>query len=211
MRGGPTHYDPLIEGAPPPFEAPEPQPEPTGPIQAVMVQVAGLYLRLDDVVAELRRIAFDLGHRSELSAREAVEAAAAAFEEIGVPETQEEAPTGVRDAQDAPHEYTRPVVTIPLEQPDTDTAVYRVEVFPDADGKWYARSVDSLGNILDTRNGSFDHEYVLKAARDRWPDVEIHELQDAQMDSIWEEEHHAFSFNGRRRPSPRRLFAGVGI
>src|SRR5262249_25288783 len=84
--------------------------------------------------------------------------------------------------------------------------VARVEVFPDAEGKWYARSVDDMGTILKTTNGSFDKTYVISDAGQRWPRKEIHELADAQMDSIWNEQHHAFGWNSRRRPSPRRLW-----
>lgn len=93
-----------------------------------------------------------------------------------------------------------------VEPSDPHPEVARVEIFPDPDGKWFARPVSADGSILIVTAGSFDKEFVVADVGTQWPGKEIHELQDAMGDSIWDEQDHLFGFNGRRRPSPRRLW-----
>ena len=77
----------------------------------------------------------------------------------------------------------------------------RVEVFPDADGKWHARSIAENGQILKVTNGSFDEHYVIKDASDRWPGLQIYRIQHEEQDTMWQQA-------GRFGPS-HRLWTGT--
>lgn len=92
--------------------------------------------------------------------------------------------------------------------PDVD----RIEIFPDPPddprAKWYARSIDTSGFILKTTNGSFDFEWVMKNAEERWPGIPLHLLKSAGEDSKWIEDSTRGVFPSKGPPI-RRLWAGV--
>lgn len=93
--------------------------------------------------------------------------------------------------------------------------IYRVELYPDPPDdprpKWYARTVDTEGNILHTTNGSFDYEYVYKNASERWPGKTLYQLNRWSDDSVFvenqEKNAHLTSAPIRERVSPKRMFA----
>ena len=93
--------------------------------------------------------------------------------------------------------------------------VYRVELYPhppeDPKPKWYARSVDSEGNILWTSNGAFDYEYVHRTATERWPNKPIFQGHGWSYDSVFLENQERKAFPTaapmRERVSPKRMFA----
>ena len=117
--------------------------------------------------------------------------------EFEVPETVVEAVVGPPHGQEAD---------------DVTPDVARIEVFPDPPDdprpKWYARSIDTSGFIMKTTNGSFDFEWVVKNAEERWPDIPIHLLQNAGEDSKWVEDSTRGVFPSKGPPI-RRLYAGV--
>lgn len=94
---------------------------------------------------------------------------------------------------------------LPLEEPPD--VIERVEIFPDLDGKWHARPVTNDGSILLVTEGDFNRDFVEQDATTRWPGKELFEVPDALSDSIWDEQATTFGFNGRRRPSPKRLWS----
>jgi hypothetical protein len=94
-----------------------------------------------------------------------------------------------------------------------DPAVDRVEVYPDDPEnprpRWIARACSSEGDILHVTNGSFDQEYVIRDAEQRWG-TPIHLVADAMVDTVWEENDPGgirSPHTKRRRPSPKRLWA----
>ncbi len=109
----------------------------------------------------------------------------------------------------------REVVEVASEEAASDAEVYRVELYPDPPDdpkpKWYARSVDSEGNILYTSSGSFDYDYVHKEASELWPDKQIYQLQRWADDSVFVENQERKAYPTaapmRERVSPKRMFA----
>lgn len=182
-------YDPIVQVAEPePVEEAE-----LPPVSGIYVDVPGVYILAADVAAALLRMAAEV----DGEARSALVGAAESFSEAAVDLPVAEA---VPEQEEPLSVSTEPVV-------DDDPEVARVEIFPDQEGKWYARPVRSDGSIVAVTDGSIDRDYVERDATVRWPGKEIFELGDAMGDSIWDEQHHAFGFNGRRRPSPRRLWS----
>ena len=96
---------------------------------------------------------------------------------------------------------------------DVTEGVARVEIYPDPPDdprpKWYARTIDTGGYILKVTNGSFDQEWVIQNAQERFPDVEIFLLRNAGEDSKWTEDSTRGVFPSKG-PPVRRLFAGAG-
>lgn len=103
--------------------------------------------------------------------------------------------------------------------PETPVAVAaaegvdRIEVYPsdpeDPRPKWHARACSPEGDILYTTAGSFDQEYVIRDAQERWPGVNTHLIADASVDTVWEEKGPdaiRSPLTKRRRPSPKRLW-----
>lgn len=111
-----------------------------------------------------------------------------------------------RSLLDALNYFKGAPISEAIESADPHPEVARVEMYPDAEGKWFARPVTEEGAILTVTSGSFDKGFVERDAQSQWPGKTIHELQDSMGDSIWDEQDHLFGFNGRRRPSPRRLW-----
>jgi hypothetical protein len=107
-----------------------------------------------------------------------------------------------------------PEVAVPYgaEEDDVSEGVERIEVYPDPPEdprpKWYARSIDTSGFILKTTGGSFDQEWVIQNASERWPDIPIHMLKSAGEDSKWVEDGTRGVFPSKGPPI-RRLWAGV--
>lgn len=216
-------YDPIVQdGSLEPVEA-EPVEQYEG-IRGVVVAEPGVYLLAEDVASTLRLMAENIP--AQVSASEALLAAAESFQAADLPpddgeevmpvtpffDTGTALPNPVIDAADLP---VMPDAAIgrtlsPIEGMSgaaSDSGVARVEIFPDSDGKWHARPVDETGKILSVSEGSFDRDYVERDARARWPERDLYELADVLGDSIWDEQATTFGFNGRRRPSPRRLWA----
>lgn len=191
-------YEPLVETAPPP------EPE-LPPIRGILAEVPGLYISARDAAALLGRYA----EQYHGEGREALYAAAQVFAGLDAPDAGDAllaAPTA--PLTPTPERDPAPPVEAPAVAVDPEIA--RVEVYPDVDGKWHARPVDSTGAILFVTDGSFDRDYVERDAVERWPGVEIFEVADAMGDSIWDEQHTVgdarSAYTGRRRPSPRRLW-----
>jgi hypothetical protein len=114
---------------------------------------------------------------------------------------------------DQPEVEVEQVTEVHGAEPDDVTPdVARVEVYPDPPDdprpKWYARSIDTGGFILKTTGGSFDQEWVITNAQERWPDVSIHLLKNAGEDSKWVEDSTRGVFPSQGPPA-RRLWAGV--
>ena len=153
---------------------------------------------LDDVVASIREYAQALDDPN----------AGAAIHELASWLGASSMPAAVAGITAVPHS------TEEL-QAAQDLSVYRVEIYPDPPDdpkpRWYARSVDSEGNILWTSNGSFDYEYVHKTASERWPGKTIYELKRWADDSVFVEnqERNAYPTAApmRERVSPKRMFA----
>lgn len=180
MPRRPQFYDPEIQTVAPAVEERS--------IEGIYVPRPGVWVHVDDVADALRRMA----EETDGDARDALVGAAESF-------SGSEIDSQVAETSAEPERVAEPLL-------DDHPEVARIEVFPDEVGKWYARPVASDGSILLVTDGSFDRSFVETDAQARWSGKEIHELPDAMGDSIWDEQHHAFGFNGRRRPSPRRLW-----
>jgi len=171
------YYDPMIEDGSPQEIV----------VRGFQVNIGGTYVLLDDIVSIIR----DYAQSLEDPDAGALVHEIASWLASGTPPLNTPEPEVVEVDPEARFRDTDPGDMTP----DVD----RVEVFPDDEGKWYARSVDTGGNIMKTTHGSFDKEYVLKNAENRWPGKPIHEIANAMEDSMWKE-------RGRMGPSPKRLW-----
>ncbi len=62
----------------------------------------------------------------------------------------------------------------------------RVELYPDTDRKWHGRIIDKNGNILGQVNdGDFNRDWVEKDIKNKYPDLEIVQLESEDEDSTW--------------------------
>lgn len=191
-------HDPIVQEEAPPE-----------PIHALLIERPGIFLHVDDVVAIL-------------SQAEGLLAALDYFKAISVLDENPEEVMPVNPYVPDPNTAV-PLTVTPAAEPtvtsdedprsageslaaDPNPEVARVEVYPDAEGRWHARPVDAGGNILAVTEGSFDRDYVESDAAERWPSKEQFELGDSMGDSLWDEQVSTFGWNGRRRPSPRRLW-----
>jgi hypothetical protein len=169
---------------------------------------AGMYVLRDDVVASIREYAQSLEDpnagalihelASWLSGDEA---------SLDMEETTQDFVDEVAFAQSAASHFVHGA-----EEDDITLDVARIEIFPDPPDdprpKWYARSVDTGGYIMKTTGGSFDFEWVVKNAEERWPGISLHLLQNAGEDSKWVEDRERGAFPSVG-PPVRRLWAGV--
>ena len=162
-------------------------------IRGFPVTEAGTYVLIDDVVAAIRECA---------QAQDDPNAGAlihdlASWLDSGLPETQEETP--------APEVHE-------AEPDDVTNGVARVEIFPDNPDdprpKWHARTVDTSGFIIKTTNGSYDQEWVIQNAQERFPGIEIYLLRHAGEDSKWTEDQHRGAFPSMGPPI-RRMYGGL--
>lgn len=115
--------------------------------------------------------------------------------------------------QEAQNRWPGKDVHLVTMQPDTQ-GIDRIEIYPDDPRamrpKWVARACSEDGDILSVTNGSFDQEYVIRDAQQRWPGKECHLVTHAGIDTVWEERDPGgirSSSSGDRRPSPKRMFA----
>ncbi len=184
MPRGKQHYDPMID---------EPQ---QIQMRGFPVAISGTYVLMDDVVTALRQYAQSLDDPVQGGA---VHEAASWLQSGDRPLPEVEPPV--------PPEAAAPPA------PENLPNVARIEVYPDdpdtPNPRWMARACDDVGRILKVTNGSFDQEYVIRDAQERWPNVETLLLREAGQDSIWEERDPGgirSASNGRRRPSPHRMF-----
>ena len=99
------------------------------------------------------------------------------------------------------------------EADDVTEGVARVEVYPDPPDdprpKWYARTIDTSGFIIKVTEGSYDQEFVIRNAQERFEGVEIFLLKSAGEDSKWTEDRERGVFPSVG-PPVRRLWAGAG-
>lgn len=62
----------------------------------------------------------------------------------------------------------------------------KIELYPDADGKWHSRLIDSNGNVMGQINdGSFDRNWVEQDTFEKYPDLEVIQLESENEDSTW--------------------------
>ena len=155
-------------------------------IRGFLVTANGTYVLMDDVVAAIREYAQSLEDANDGAAVHAL----AGWLVGGDPE---------------------PVEVHGAEADDVTLDVDRVEVYPvetPSGLRWHARSIDTGGFILKTTGGSFDQEWVIRNAAERWPGVNVHLLSQAGEDSKWIEDGTRGVFPSKG-PPVRRLFAGV--
>lgn len=177
-------------------------------IRGFQVAIGGTYVLMDDVVTALREYAKLVADpESRATVYDVAEwlATGAASSALDLNETE--------------HLETAMEVMGPAEPPfgaealDGSPDIGRIEVYPDPPDdprpKWYARSVDTGGYILQVTNGSFDQDWVIENAQERWPGKDIYLLRNAGEDSKWEEDRTRGAFPSKG-PPVRRLWAGAG-
>ncbi len=184
------HYDPMIQ-----------EQQQATPIRGFQVTIGGTYVLMDDVVTALRQFAQSLDDPDQGGA---VHEAATWLQSGDRPLPEADSPVPPEAA--APPERTAEDILL-------SEIVDRIEVYPDdplaVRPRWIARACDSSGRILKVTNGSFDQEYVIRDAQERWPDVTTHLLTEYGQDTVWEENDPGgirSASNGRRRPSPHRMY-----
>jgi hypothetical protein len=196
------------------FYEPEVQPvqAQASPIRGFQIGIGGTYVLMDDVVTVLREFAQSMD--------------AHAWDATGVPDPREvlyEVATWLQSGERPPSlDSVQDAVILgeagdTPEEPSSSSAVDRIEVYPDdpmaIKPRWVARACSADGDILTVTNGSFDQEYVIKDAQQRWPNRTVHLLTEAGQDSVWEERDPGgirSASSGRKRPSPKRMYLGVG-
>lgn len=163
-------------------------------IRGFQAAISGTYVLLDDVITAIRMYA---GASPENA--EALQEVASWLSEgtFSVPEPV------TPEIEHVPYEVHG------AESDDVTLDVARVEIFPDPPDdprpKWYARSIDTGGFVLKTTNGSFDQEWVIRNATERWPGIPIHLLRNSGEDSKWEEDRNRGVFPSLGPPI-RRLY-----
>ena len=167
-------------------------------IRGFPVTEAGTYVLIDDVVAAIREYA---QAQTDPNAGALVHDLATWLGE-GLPDEQ---PDVTPEPQDM-HEVFE------AEPDDVTNGVARVEIFPDNPDdpkpRWHARTVDTSGYIIKTTNGSFDQEWVIQNAQERFPGIEIYLLRHAGEDSKWTEDQHRGVFPSMGPPI-RRMYGGI--
>jgi len=160
-------------------------------IRGFPVTDAGTYVLIDDVVAAIREYA----QAQEDPNSGALIHDLASWIGGGVPDDPEAEPE-----------------VFEAEPDDVTNGVARVEIFPDNPDdprpRWHARTIDTSGYIIKTTNGSFDQEWVIQNAQERFPGIEIYLLRHAGEDSKWKEDASRGAFPSLGPPT-RRLWAGV--
>ena len=149
-------------------------------VRGVQVTITGTYVLLDDIITVLKEYADANGQPTVADAAEWLRGGA---------ESQE------------------------VTQVDQGEKVDRIEVYPDdpesLKPRWMSRACDAEGTILYTTAGSFDQEYVIREAQERWPQAPVMLVNDASVDTVWEENDPGgirSPSTKRRRPSPKRLW-----
>lgn len=172
-------------------------------IRGFQVAIGGTYVLMDDVVTALRAYAQSLTSPDA----GAVVHELASWLAQGAPEIEEALP-------DDPMEVELAEAQVYGAEPlDESSDIERIEIYPDPPDdprpKWYARSVDTGGYIVQTTGGSFDQDWVIQNASERWPGKGIFLLSHAGGDSKWEEDRERGVFPSKG-PPVRRLWAGAG-
>lgn len=166
-------------------------------IRGFQMPVAGTYVLLEDVVGAIRSYAQSLDDAND----------GALIHELGSWLSQSLPP-----AVDEPIESVEleSVEVYGAEDIDESRDLDRIEIYPDPPDdprpKWYARMIDTGGFIMRTTNGSFDQEWVIQNAQERWPGKSIHLLKNAGEDSKWTEDATRGVFPSKGPPI-RRLWA----
>lgn len=175
------------------------------------VTIGGTYVLMDDVVTAIRAYAQSLDDPNFGAFAHEIANWLAGGLPPAVPDSSPHA-----EVAPQPLEHIGEAVDTPdvfgAEPDDNVHGVDRVEVYPvetPSGLKWYARSIDTGGFILKTTNGSYDQNWVISNADERWPDKPIHLLNSAGEDSKWIEDGTRGVFPSKGPPI-RRLFAGVG-
>lgn len=187
----PQFFEPMIE-------------EQETQMRGFQVGIGGTYVLLDDVVTALRQYAQSLDdpnagaliHDVATWLHSGLQEDQSSFSEISAEDLVDLPPGG----SEPPYGY---------EALDGSPDIDRVEIFPDPPEdprpKWYARSIDTGGYILQTTGGSFDQEWVIQNAQERWPGKDIHLLKNAGEDSKWTEDGTRGVFPSKG-PPVRRLW-----
>jgi len=172
-------------------------------IRGFPVTAAGTYVLFEDVVAAIREYAQSLDDPQDGAAIHAL----AAWLSSGM----EVEPQRAQDTAQALVEAMPPEV-FEAEPDDVTNGVARVEIFPDNPDdprpRWHARTIDTSGYIIKTTNGSFDQEWVIQNAQERFPGIEIYLLRHAGEDSKWTEDQHRGVFPSMGPPI-RRMYGGL--
>jgi hypothetical protein len=175
-------------------------------IPGIIVAQPGTYLLAEPLIEFLSDVAESLLVMPErlaeavTDARAALLAAVDGFAEVLVPVVSDEQEK--RAVTSSPSE-----TLISSEKLAKLSEAARVEVYPNEDGSyWYARAVDPVGFIISPPVGQISHQGVLEDAARIWPGVDVYEIPDEMADSIWAESNPASTWQGRQRPSPRRMF-----
>jgi len=155
----------------------------------------GTYVFLDDVISAVREYAQSLEDPN----------AGALIHDLA---------TWLDAGRDVQVEQPAPEASVPhgAEEDDVTEGVARVEVYPDPpdhpNPKWFARTVDTSGYILKVTDGSFDQEFVIKNAEERFAGVPILLLKHAGEDSKYMEDSTRGVFPSIG-PPVRRLWQGI--
>ena len=184
-------YDPMIDSGEQPTQ-----------MRGFQVGIGGTYVLLDDVVTVLRQYAQSLPDPDQAGLVHEIATWLTSGESMPEPiEVEEPLPLAV----DQP--------PYGAEALDESPDIGRIEIYPDPPEdprpKWYARSVDTGGYIMQVTNGSFDQDWVIENARERWPGKDVYLLKHAGQDSKWEEDALRGVFPSKGPPI-RRLFSGAG-
>jgi len=189
MTRGQQFYDPMID------QGQKLQ------MRGFQVAIGGTYVLLDDVVTALRAYA---------QSQEDPDAGALVHEVA----TWLQAGDTALPVLDTPNDIQIFSETFEQPQPQETPGADRVEIYPDdptaARPKWMARACSAEGDILYVTNGSFDQDYVIRDAEQRWPSLTLHLIAHAGVDTVWEERDPGgirSASSGDRRPSPKRLWA----
>lgn len=186
-----NYYDPMVDDGTQQLQ-----------IRAFQVQIGGTYVLMDDIVTALRAFGDSL---PEPSATELIYAAVD-WMTSGQPLPQIDFEKDIGSEQ---LDFEMQQQVFGSESDDNIPDVERIEIFPDPPddpgAKWYARSIDTGGYVLKQTNGSFDLDWVIKNAQERWPGIPIHMLKSAGEDSKWNEDGTRGVFPSKGPPL-RRLW-----
>ena len=167
--GRQDYYDPMIEG----------ETEAQVQLRAIGVQEPGTYILFEDFMDAIRSFALSVDNfKKQQGVHELIMWLEGTASEFGKNE----------ETFDVDN-FSKAVLKDKLE-----VDAERIELYPDADKKWHARTIDSNGHIIgDINDGSFDREWVEKDAAMQYPDLIIHQMESEDEDSTW----------NRKGPSPR--------
>lgn len=189
-------------------------------IRGFQVAIGGTYVLMDDVVTALRGYAQSLDDPDAGALIHEVASWLQAGSDGSSLASSEVEPEGVEDQirglEARPSQAVKkPAYELPYgsESLDKSLDIERVEIYPDPPEdprpKWYARSIDTGGFIVQTTGGSFDQAWVIQNASERWPGKDVHLLRNAGEDSKWIEDGTRGVFPSKG-PPVRRLWAGAG-